>query len=299
MLRSVWPEGEELVPVEAVGVVDDEPPVAHRRSEGGGGRPLGLGMGLGDGGLDDEEVEQDEVDGQHHAQQPRQRGGRRSGGPTSTTQVAAAATTTWTVTRAATRVRVTALIGYSMSSRRPSRGPSTHRKTARTAMTASGRQVTTISAAGVPPPRPGPWWRPPAGMPRSSNRRWTHQASRTARAKSTRSRFRLISRSALMPGMRYIRWPNGVLAAQGREQADHEHDVPDPPVAGLGPGPPAAEEQGAGGDEGQDAHVAGDLGEVVGARRTCPGTFWLVPSTKGETSRVSRRMSREPLVKKV
>ncbi len=70
-------------------------------------------------------------------------------------------------------------------------------------MTASGRQVTTISA------------RPPcfhrdrmlvsaaaSVSPLPSKRRWTHQASRTAIEKSTRRMFRLVRRSLLMPGMR-------------------------------------------------------------------------------------------------
>ncbi len=168
-------------------------------------------------------------------------------------------------------------------------------------MTASGRQVTTTSArlpflrrdptpvpaagsfgsvssvgpvsavtAAVPVPPPSaavPVPPPSTGTPvsaRPSSRRWTHQASRTAREKSTRSRFRLSRRSLLIPGMRYRTWPKGVWPTEGAQEPDPGDDVPDPPVAGLGPGPEAPDEEGTGGDQGQDAHVAGHLLEVVG-----------------------------------
>ncbi len=57
----------------------------------------------------------------------------------------------------------------------------------------------------------------------------------------------------------------GCLATEGGQHADGGDDVPDPPVAGFGPGPEPLEEEGADGDQGQNADVAGHLLEVVRA----------------------------------
>ncbi len=53
------------------------------------------------------------------------------------------------------------------------------------------------------------------------------------------------------------------LGAEGREQADGQHHVPDPPLSCLGSSTPLAHQQRAGGDQGQDPRVAGHLLEVV------------------------------------
>ena len=81
------------------------------------------------------------------------------------------------------------------------------------AVTVKGTRVTTISArpparqrsrteaGGAPPSLPAA---------RSASVRCTHHASRTARAMSTRRRFRLSRRSLRIPGIRYISRAKGV-----------------------------------------------------------------------------------------
>ena len=70
------PDGEEVGALELVGVVDEEPAPGGGAGQGGRRRRLGLRGGLGDGHLQHEYGEDEEI-GDQHRPEPSAQGGRR------------------------------------------------------------------------------------------------------------------------------------------------------------------------------------------------------------------------------